>query len=198
MLHSGASPRTIPAHAVPWPHRSPSLSSATETSSSSLATATAPSSSPTRGCPASIPLSRMQTRIPCAVAPPQAHSRVTCSGQSPIEICFAASADMLQAGRLSSIGGTYLLDDAAAKLLEQRAGGLDALRPQSALEVGDDALPESLVGLRALDDRVQLPAGTRQLLRRLHPVRRGRWKHPDETGKLFDVVRVHHVTCSLD
>src|SRR3954453_23335741 len=199
MLHSGASERTIPAQAVPWPQRSPSASSATATSSSSRATATAPSSSPTSGWPASTPLSRMQTRTPLPVAPPQAQSRVTCSGQSPIEIFFAASAGMLQAGRLSSIGGSYLLGDAAAKLLEERAGGLDALRPQSGLEVGDDALPEGLVGLGALDDRFQLPAGTRQLLRRLHPGRRGRWKHPDETGKLFDVEYVlHHVTCSQD
>ena len=59
-----------------------------------------PATSPTSGWPASTPLSRMQTRTPLPVAPPNAQSRVTRSGQStPIEIRSPAPAGRLQAGR---------------------------------------------------------------------------------------------------
>ena len=72
----------MPAQAVPCPTVSPSSSSSTIVSPSAPSEiATAPSTSPTSGCPASMPLSTMQTRAPAPVEPPQAHSRVTRSGQ---------------------------------------------------------------------------------------------------------------------
>ena len=97
---SGASERTMPAQAVPWPQTSPSRSLATNRRpSSSFETATALSTWPTSGCEASTPLSRMQTRTPLPVEPPQAHSRVTSAGQSASSaISFAAPAGRLQAG----------------------------------------------------------------------------------------------------
>src|SRR2546421_202664 len=101
---SGASARTTPAQAVPWPQRSPSSSSTTcSAPSSSLTTATEWSTRPTSGWSSSMPLSRMHTRTPAPVEPPHAHSRVTCSGSvTGRRIRSTASAGKLQAGSSSS------------------------------------------------------------------------------------------------
>ena len=100
MLTLGASERTMPAHAVPCPETSPSVSSSAITSSSSpTEIVTALSSSPTSGWLASTPESRMQTRAPSPVEPPHAHSRVTRSGHSEgSEMRSTASFGRLQAG----------------------------------------------------------------------------------------------------
>src|ERR671937_1148991 len=101
--HSGASERMTPAHAVPWPQRSPSVSSSTIVSSSTTEIATAPSIVPTSGWPISIPLSSTHTRTPLPVEPPHAHSRVTRSGQrAGSAMRSIASAGRLQAGSSSS------------------------------------------------------------------------------------------------
>ena len=104
-VHSGASERTIPAHAVPCPQRSPSTSSATTASSfSSREIVTALSSPPTSGWSASTPESRMHTRTPAPVDPPHAHSRVTRSGHSTgSAIRSTASFGRLHAGRDSPV-----------------------------------------------------------------------------------------------
>ena len=90
--------RTIPAHAVPCPHRSPSPSSEmTAFPSSTTSTTTARWTSPTSGCPPSTPLSRTHTETPAPLAPAQAHSAVTGSGQS-VPIACAVPAGRLHAG----------------------------------------------------------------------------------------------------
>src|SRR6266516_2984834 len=209
----GARARTIPAQAVPWPQRSPSASSFTSIRPSSVfMTATAPSSSPTSGWPRSTPLSRMQTRAPSPVEPPQAHSRVTRSGHStPIAIRSAEPAGRLQAGKLGSpkwagsfcaSGGSYARGlgrgYAAAEFVEHRPGGLDALRQQRAFQIGDEYATKLGVRLGACDDPIQLPAGSRQLPCRAHPGGRSRREHADQAGQPFDVVFAHPVPCSLD
>ena len=102
--HSGASERMIPAHAVPWPQRSPSVVVVRRhlvVVSRRPRPSAAPS--PTSGWSSSTPLSRMQTRTPAPVAPPNAHSRVTGSGQS------AASRDRLAGGRGQAPGRELLV-----------------------------------------------------------------------------------------
>src|SRR5262249_37857958 len=98
--------RTMPAHAVPWPQRSPSLSGSTYASPSSpIVTATARSTSPTSSWAGSTPLSRMQTRTPAPVESAIAQSRVTRSGHSAgSRIRSPASAGRLHAGIGSGSG----------------------------------------------------------------------------------------------
>ena len=80
---SGAIERTIPAHALPWPHTSPLASSVTSAcSSSSTVTVTDRDTGPTSRWPASMPLSTTHTVTPLPVEPPSAHSRVTRSGHA--------------------------------------------------------------------------------------------------------------------
>src|SRR4051794_6395732 len=101
--HSGASIRTMPAHAVPCPQRSPASSSAITMPSSDFVTATERCTSPTSGWASSTPLSRMQTRTPAPVAPPQAHSRETSGGHGEwTRSASSAEAGRLQAGSSSS------------------------------------------------------------------------------------------------
>src|SRR5215210_6374543 len=101
---SGAIARTIPAHAVPCPHRSPSSSGSSISSPSSpRRIAIAPATVPTSGWSRSTPLSRMQTRTPRPVASPSAHSRSTRSGHpASIAIRSAAARGRLHAGSSSS------------------------------------------------------------------------------------------------
>src|SRR3954469_10998014 len=93
----------MPAHAVPWPQRSPASSSAITIPSSDFVTATERCTSPTSGWASSMPLSRMQTRTPAPVAPPQAHSRETSGGHGECtRNASSADAGRLQAGSSSS------------------------------------------------------------------------------------------------
>src|SRR5215210_2353434 len=213
-VQSGASARTIPAQAVPCPQRSPSVSSTSSiwSSSPTRLKATAWSILPTSGWPASTPLSRMQTRTPWPVEPPQAHSRVTRSGHlSPIEIWSAPPAARLQAGRLSawsragsccdtrgSYAGDLVVCEEAADLVDHTRLGLDAFCLERGLEVGEQRGAEFGVCLCSHDDLVDLRLRRRQLLCRLHPAHRGRGKHPDQPREGLCVIVAHHVTCSLD
>src|SRR5439155_1788301 len=91
------------------------------------------------------------------------------------------------------------LEDAAAEFVEQGPSRrLDALRPQRVFEIGDEGPTELGVRFGALDDSVQLPAGSRQLPCRARPGGRSRGEHSDQAGKPFNVVSAHHVTCSQD
>src|SRR5438094_174386 len=89
--------------------------------------------------------------------------------------------------------------DAVEEFVEQwPSPRLDALRPQRAFEIGDEGPTELGVRFGALDDSVQLPAGSRQLPCRARPGGRSRGEHSDQAGKPFNVVSAHHVTCSQD
>ena len=216
--HSGASRRTMPAHAVPCPETSPSVSSSAMTSSSSpIEMTTALSSSPTSGCVASTPESRMQTRTPSPVAPPSAHSRVTRSGQSAgSAIRSTASFGRLQAGsaawpasqvcagHVAHGTGLYgvrpresdpgqLSVEALAELVDDAAVGLVALRRECLLEVGDQRLAEREVGLGARDDLVERAARGRKLLRGPHPAGGGGTQESEEHSESLFVVEARHL-----
>ena len=79
------------------------------------------------------------------------------------------------------------------KWFEQKAFGAE-----HRLEVGDGALAEPLVPLDPLEDRVELAAHGRQLLRRLRPPRGWRRKRTQQLGDSFLGSRHRCPTCPPD
>ena len=60
-------------------------------------------------------------------------------------------------------------DEAAPQVGDEDGGRLDAFGAERRLEIGDDELAEALVTLDPLEDRLELAARGRQLLRRIDP-----------------------------
>src|SRR5438105_1607835 len=146
-------PAMIPAHAVPWPNRSPPMGSATTWASPPFSsTAQLSLSLPrTDGWSASTPESTIATLTPSPVAPPKAHSRsiVSRAGRRvrPLRVSGLKGSD--QAGS-SSTAGIGLSAEATAPTVGPVLGD-DAqdVANQVKLALAPVAEPADLVDQRA-------------------------------------------------